>query len=115
VKTSLRAMLAESNTATATIALLVLWSLDGLFQALWAPIFRVASYLFTAVAILDIPYFSPNLNFMDRGMLTLAVAYLYSAIVSFLAAWLLSRWVFGVGPFRHLFVYRRKLMGRFDV
>ena len=114
MRPSLRAMLAESHTATVAIALLVLWSLDGLFQALWPLLWRVGSYLFTAVAIFDIPYLSPTLSFTDRAMLVIAAAYLYMAIACFSAAWLLSHWVFGVGPFRHLVIYGSKLSGRQD-
>ena len=51
MKPSLREMLADSHTATVAIAVLLLWSLDGAFRALWSPVFRAVSYLLTAAAI----------------------------------------------------------------
>jgi hypothetical protein len=102
MKRSLRQVLADSHVAAVTIAVLLLWSLDAAFRALWLPVSHVLGFLFTAVAILDIPYFSPTLTVTDRVMLVTASAYLYGAVVSFSAAWVLSRWVYGIGPFRSL-------------
>ena len=59
---SLRQVLADSHIAAATIAVLLLWSIDGAFRALWIPVSRAVEFLFTAVAIFDIPYFSPTLQ-----------------------------------------------------
>jgi hypothetical protein len=112
MKRSLSQVLADSHIAAVTIAVLLLWSLDGTFRALWIPVSRAVGFLFTAVAIFDIPYFSPTLTFADRLMLISTFYFLYSAIVSLLAAWLLSRWVYGVGPIRSLVVCRSKLAGR---
>lgn len=114
MKRSLRDALAESHTAAVAIAVLLVWSLDGAFRALWDPAFRAVSFLFTAIAIFDIPYFSPTLTIADWFTLTTTLFYLYSAIISFSAAWLLSRWVYGVGPLRSLMSYRSKLTGRHD-
>ncbi len=115
MKPSLREMLADSHTATVAIAVLLLWSLDGAFRALWSPVFRAVSYLLTAAAIFDIPYFPPTLTMTDRGMLMTTLFYLYGAAISLSAAWLLSRWVYGIGPLRRLISYRSKLTGRQDV
>jgi hypothetical protein len=115
MKRSLREALAESHTAAVAIAVLLVWSLDGAFRALWDPAFSAASFLFTAVAIFDIPYFSPTFTIVDRLMLITTLSYLYTAIVSFSAAWLLSRWVYGAGPLRTLMSYRSKLTGRHNV
>ena len=60
MKRSLRQILDDSHIAAVTIAVLLLWSLDGAFQALWIPVSRAVGFLLTAVAILDIPYFSPT-------------------------------------------------------
>jgi hypothetical protein len=114
MKPSLRQILADSHTATVAIALLLLWSLDGAFRALWPPVFRAVSYLFTAAAIFDIPYFSPTLTMTDRVMLMTTFFYLYSAAISLSAAWLLSRWVYGMGPLRCLISYHSKLIRRQD-
>ena len=112
MKRSLRQILDDYHIAAVTIAVLLLWSLDGAFQALWIPVSRAVGFLFTAVAILDIPYFSPTLTLADRFMLATAFAYLYLAVVSFSAAWLLSRWVYGTGPIRSLTRYRKNPTGR---
>ena len=82
MKRSLRQILDDSHIAAVTIAVL-LWSLDGAFQALWIPVSRAVGFLFTAVAILDIPYFSPTLMLVDPFMLATASADLYLAVVSF--------------------------------
>jgi len=94
---SLRRVLADSHVAAVAVAILLIWSLDYFFQALWWPLFRVASYLLTAIAILDVPYFSLN-----RPQLLVDLLNLSSAFINFTAAWLLSRWVYGQGPFRSL-------------
>jgi hypothetical protein len=108
-------ILAESHIAAITIAVLLLWCLNGAFQALWAPVARVVGFVFTAVAILDVPYFSPTLTLADRFTLVSASAYLYGAIINFSAAWLLSRWVFGAGPVRSLTRYCKNLSESPDV
>ena len=113
MKRSLRVALAESHVAAVAIAVLLLWSLDGAFRALWDPALSAARFLFTAVAIFDIPYFSPTFTMVDQLMLVTTLS--YSAIVSFSAAWLLSRWVYGAGPLRTLTSYRSQLTGRHDV
>jgi hypothetical protein len=105
MKHRLRQTLADSHVAAVTIAVLMLCSLDGAFRALWEPVSRVLGFLFTAVAILDIPYFSRSLTLADRSMLIMASTYAYSAVASFLAACLVSRWVYGVGPIRVLAGY----------
>jgi hypothetical protein len=112
MKRALRQILDDSHIAAVTIAVLLLWSLDGAFQALAIPVSRAVGFLLTAVAILDIPYFSPTLTLADRFMLATASAYLYGAVVSFSSAWLLSRWVYGTGPIRSLTRYRKNPTGR---
>jgi len=112
MKRSLRQVLADSHIAAVTIAVLLLWSIDGAFRALWGPVSHAVGFLFTAVAILDIPYFSPTLTLADRFMLITTSAYLYTAAVTFSAAWLLSRWVYGIGPVRTLTRYCKNPIGR---
>jgi hypothetical protein len=58
VKRPLRRVLADSHVAAVTIALLLLWALNGAFWTLWDPVYRMGRFLFTAIAIWDIPYFS---------------------------------------------------------
>ena len=115
MKRSLREVLAESHVAAVTIAVFLFWSADSVVQALWTPVSKVAVYLFTAVAIFDIPYFSYPLNGGDRSSLILATLYLLFAAFNFAAAWILSRWAYGVGPLRSLGQYRTKLPRRNNV
>jgi len=112
VKRSLREILADSHVAAVATAVLFLWSLYWGFHALWSPLRRAANFLFTAVAILNIPYFSPTLTGADRWMLTMTLFFLFNALVSFAAAWLLSRWVYGMGPLCSLSKYRTRLARR---
>ncbi len=107
MRTSFRQTLADSHIAAVTIALLLLWSLDSVFGALWVPLSRAISYLLTAVSIMDIPYFSRTLTTADRLNLIVVGGYLYSAIASFFAAWVLSYWVYGAGPLRSLTRYSK--------
>lgn len=111
MKPSIRQVLADSHVGVVVIALLLLFSLRLTFSALWPPFFRVLTFVFTAVTILDVPYFSPTLDPLDRLNLIRAAPYLYSAFIGFAAARVLSRWVYGVGPLRCLSEYRSRLSG----
>lgn len=115
VSPSLRETLADTHIAAVTVAVLLLWTLDGTFRALWGSLSSVAGFLLTAVAIFDIPYFSPVLSRADRLLLFTTLMYLSSAVISFSTAWLLSRWVFGMGPLRSLGAYRARLTRRSHV
>jgi hypothetical protein len=112
MKPSLRQILADSHVAAVAIAMLLLWSLDTASRGFWIPVFRAAAFLFTAIAILDIPYFSPTLTVADRFMLVTTSIHLYLAVVAFSAAWLLSRWIYGVGPIRSLARYYKDFSER---
>ena len=112
MKRSLREVLADSQVAAVGIAVFLLWGFDAAFRGLWEPGYRLGVFLFTAIAIRGIPYHSSTLTFVDRLNLIVTLYLLYSAIVCFAAAWGLSRWVYGEGPFRSLVVSSRKLMGR---
>ncbi len=112
VEHSLRQVLQDSHVGAVTIALLLLWSLDYAVQGLWEPAYRVGVFLVTAIAIWDIPYSSAGSTTVDRLMLIITFYFLYSAMVSLSAAWLLSRWVYRRGPLASLTAYRSKLAGR---
>jgi hypothetical protein len=115
VKSTLREVLADSHVPAFAVAVLLLWSLDAGFKALWIPLSPAATVLLTAVAIFDIPYFSPKLTLADRFILITTFSYLWGSLICFAAAWLLSRWVYGVGPLRTLSAYRSRLTRRGDV
>jgi hypothetical protein len=98
--------------ASVAIALLLLWSLDAAFHGLWDPVSSLGGFFLTAIAIRDIPYFSSSLNTVDRLRLIISGYFLYGAIASFSAAWLLSRWVYGMNPVRSLAECRSALNGK---
>jgi hypothetical protein len=112
VQPSLRQVLQDSHVAAVTIALLLLWSLDAAFQGLWEPAYRLGVFLVTSIAIWEIPDQSSGGTIADRLMLIIAFHFLYSAMVSLSAAWLLSRWIYGRGPLASLTAYRSRLTER---
>jgi hypothetical protein len=109
VNSSLRKILADSHVSAVAIAVLLFWSLDSAFWALWGPVSRAVGFLFMAVAILGIPYFSRTLTIADRFTLFITFSSLFNSLVYLTAAGLLSRWVYGMGPLRSLSKYRTKL------
>ena len=112
VKPSLREILADSHVSAVAIAVLLFRSLDYAFWALWDLLSRAAGFLFKAVAILDIPYFSRTLTGADRFRLFTTYSYLFSSFVYLASAGILSHWVYGTGPFRSLSQYRTRLARR---
>jgi hypothetical protein len=112
VKSSVRLVLADSYVAAIAVSVLLLSSIDATFRAVWPIVSQVVTYVFTAIAIFDIPYFSSTFTVADRLTLISTFTYLYGAATSLLAAWLLSRWVCGVGPLRFLIEHRNRLVGR---
>ncbi len=105
-------MLAESNVAAVAIAFFILWFLDGAFQSLWIPLYRAGTYLFTAITIFDIPSFA--FTSQDRRDLLISSFYACAALISIFSAWVVSRWVYGVGPLRSLQECGSRLLGRRD-
>ncbi|MGA2434091.1 MAG: hypothetical protein ABSG25_02270 [Bryobacteraceae bacterium] len=112
MKRSLRKTLADSNIAAVSIAVLLLWSFIGISQVLADALSRAASYLYSAVTIFDMPHFSSTLTREGHFGLNIAVMYLWDAVMSIAAAWLLSHWVYGAGPFRSLSQCRARLTRR---
>ena len=112
MKASLRQTLADSHVAAVAIAFLLLWSLDDGFRALWAPLPQATVWLATGIAIRGIPDSSFPLGLSGRFILISALSYLFGALISLVAAWLMSRWVFGVGPLRCLAPSIARFAGR---
>ena len=112
MKPTLREILAHSHIAAVAIAVLLIWSLDWGFRALWNPLLRVAGFLFNLIAIFGIPYSSPGVNIADRLILINTFSYLFAALTSLAAARLLSHWVYGVGPLHSLSAYRTRITRR---
>ncbi|MBI3406202.1 MAG: hypothetical protein HY046_12185 [Acidobacteria bacterium] len=110
MRPSLRETLADSHISAVAIAVLLALSINYGVRGLLIPIGDAAVFLFTAVAILDIPYFT--LTGADGLVLTATLTFLFNAFVCFAAAWLLSRWSYGKGPLRSLNKYRTILARR---
>lgn len=109
MKPCLREALAKSHVAAVAIAILIFWFISFIFEAFWPWIARAGEFLFTAVAILDIPYFSVTVTRLDSSMLLLSGLCLYAAVVSISAAWLLALWVYGREPLQVLASYYNRL------
>lgn len=111
VKPSLREILADSYVAAVAIAMLLIWFVDLLFEALWGPISLAGNLFFTAVAIFDIPYISQTKTHSNFLLLFNTVTSLLFSLANVSAAWLLSRWVYGVGPLSSLKNIHARLTG----
>src|SRR5689334_6117076 len=99
---SLREILVRSRIAAVAISVLLLCTIWYGLTGVWKPILRVLNFVFEAVAILDIPYFSRQMTVLDRITLVETASYLWTACCALLAAVFLSRWLYGVGPFQAL-------------
>jgi hypothetical protein len=101
VRLPLRQILAESHIAAIAVAVLLLRSFEFGVRGLGRPLVGVVYFLVNVVAIGGIPY---RCGTALGEWLTLipSFAYLFSTAITLSAAWLLSRWVYGVGPFRSL-------------
>jgi hypothetical protein len=112
MKPTIREILADTHVPAIAVALLLVWSLEEGIVALRDPVFYAAGYLFTAIGILGIPYSSPGFSRWERIITDSTLEYFYYAIIELIAAWLLSRWAYGTGPFRCLNTYWIWLNGR---
>jgi hypothetical protein len=101
---SIRDTLVDSHVGAATVAVLLIWTLDGGCRALWPAVSYSGRWLFTAAAILDFPYLS--LGLLKRSVV-FSVIYALDTVAVFAAAWIVSRWLYGVGPFHVLRRYHR--------
>lgn len=108
----LREALTESHIAAVAVAVLLFWSLSLVLWGLWAPLYRVGGFLLMAVAILHIPY--DSFTGADRDMLLTTCLYFLYALAYLIAAWVLSRWVYELGPVASLKQIRTELTRRDD-
>lgn len=114
LRRNLRTSLAESHTAAVAIAVLLVWSLQSSWRALWPPVSRLLELVATAVAIFNIPYLGPSLITEDRTSFAISLLDLGYAAIALIAASVLSRWVYGLGALRMLQTYRTRLVRRKD-
>ena len=107
-KVSLRHLLRDTHVGIVTIAVLLASSLYLGIQAVWDPLFRTLYYLFETVAILDLPYLSFTLE--DRSLLVTSFSNFLFALLYAVAAWLLSKRMYGRQPLETLRIHRARLM-----
>jgi hypothetical protein len=92
-------MLAASHISAIAIAVLIFFSVELFVRACFEVLPRVVDFVVAAIAVGGMPYISPRSSLSDQLSLTPALYYLFLAIASFVCSWLLSRWVYSVGPF----------------
>lgn len=109
MRPSLRKILIESRVAAVAIAVLIFWTLDYTWWALWGPLQRVAQLLMTGITILDVPYFQFGMS--ERMMLLSSMLYLLEAVLSLAAARIVSSLVYGRGPLASLAICRAEMTG----
>ena len=102
MSSSLRGVLIESHVADAAIAGLFLGALELGLQAFSSPLWRIATYLVTVIAIREIPYFSAGVNLQDRFMLIERALFLLASLIDLGVAWLLAHWLYKIGPLKIL-------------
>lgn len=109
MKRSFRDVLAASHVAAVAIVLLLIWSLAATFQLLIGLVSELlVKFVFTFVAILGGPRHSYSASSPSDWFVATA---LLQGAVCLLAAFLLSRFVFGKNPLRVLRDYWRKRTG----
>ena len=115
MQASLRKVLIDSHVAAIMIAVLLFSSFIAAGLALWGPANGVLYFLATEAAGKP-PFAHPNLDDATRYLLSeelqnlpVTLSILVEALAAVLAAYLLSRWAYGVGPLRALGSYRDKL------
>lgn len=109
----LRQLLFDSHAAAATIAVLLLWSINDAFNALWTPTIRASVYLFQAVVTMNFTTDSSKAANMNQHAIFISAGFfLYAAGAAFVGAIVLSQWVYGTGPFHALNRCRKSLIGR---
>jgi hypothetical protein len=114
VKRSFRDVLADSHVAAVAIGVLLLWSLKSGVQAFERPLFHFVYFLVNVVAIRGIPYGSGSFTSGEWLEWLHTFTDFLSAVTCFAVCWFVSRWVYGVGPFRSLSTLRMRLARRND-
>ena len=102
MKPSLRTVLADSHVAFVAIAMLVFGSIARLCQLVWFPFSRVPSFLNDVFVFFPDVQYAYSRDLRSTFGLQPFFLLLGGAIVYFTAAWALSLWVYGAGPFEAL-------------
>jgi hypothetical protein len=112
MKPSLRQTLFDSHISAVTIAVLLVWSLGDFLEAVWPPAVSAISFLLTAIAIRGLPFVPPRFTISEREMILVSCDALFRASTNIVAAWILSHWVYGMGPLQSLKNCRERLTRR---
>jgi hypothetical protein len=114
-KPSLRTMLVESDICHVAIAALLVRSFTTGIKVLGPPLTHAFGFVFTAIAIRDVPYYDLALSGEDRLELIGLIGNLIACITAAASAWTLSRWSYNVGPIRSLNQWANSLRRSFHV
>jgi hypothetical protein len=71
-------------------------------KVLAPPLAHTFAFVFTAIAIRDVPFYSFAPSGKDHFELVAMLANLIACITAAASAWVLSRWTHNVGPIRSL-------------
>ncbi len=97
---SFREILADSNVGAVAIAVLLIRSIESGVRGLGFLLFGLLDFVVSTVAIGGIPYGTFTLG---QWLLFIPqIANLVTAAITLVAAFLLSRWVYGAGPLQSL-------------
>jgi hypothetical protein len=105
---SLRKTLIDSHIAAITVAWMLFISLDGISCAAERVVYRL-------ILIIQIYQSHQVFNVLgvaedqDRMMLSTMLSCLIGALAAIFFAWLVSHWIYGVGPLRILALYRDRI------
>jgi hypothetical protein len=95
-------MLVESHVCNIATAALLFRSFTAGIKVLGPPLMHAFVFIFTAISIRDIPYYTLALSGKDRLELVQLLGNLIACITAAASAWTLSRWTYNVGPIRSL-------------
>lgn len=105
---SLRKTLLDSHIAAVTVAALLLESCAAFYLAANRVVCH-GVFFFQLIANHHLSTALWKLEYEDPDTLFVALTCLFDSAAMVLAAWIVSRWVYGVGPLRCLGSYREKL------
>ena len=108
----LRETLADSHIAAVAIAALLFMSLRDVISVLLPILGQVLAFIFSALAIQDLPYYSSTLVVFTLSGTALDLC---NALVAFYSSWVISQMVYDASPLSILRSYRTRLFRSVDV
>jgi hypothetical protein len=97
---------------------LLVWSIDSVSKALLGLLVLAFEFSDSVVAIGSMWWhdgifpFGSREMFFDRSLFVMVMEYLFWTVISFGAAWVVSRWVYGEGPLCSLSKCRARVTRR---